>query len=238
MYCTKCGTEIPDSAKVCPRCGYPVRTRQGADSNRTGGRQPSEEYQPPENDGTVYETTEQTSRRTHLRNRLIGMGAVAVVVIAVAAAVLRLTGVGFEQPVKRFITGCFEGDFEQVLEAVPDQVVGYVIDKMGLQNVDAFVGTMNGFLQKSLDEAGNLLGENWDYSYEIVEENDFSQEEIQNFNQKMDAIGLEELQADEGKSIRVEVRLESEDGENSEENTTIVDVVKIGGRWYLANLNF
>lgn len=29
MYCTKCGTEIPDSAKGLPRCGYPARTRQG-----------------------------------------------------------------------------------------------------------------------------------------------------------------------------------------------------------------
>lgn len=41
MYCTQCGTQLPQGAKFCPSCGTPVKPPEGGGGDQASGAPPS-----------------------------------------------------------------------------------------------------------------------------------------------------------------------------------------------------
>ena len=199
-----------------------------------GAYQPGGSYQ---SGGGAYQPGGNTAgaRSAGNRNRIIGIAAVAVVIVVVAFLLIRLLlgGGGYEDPVRNAIEGVLDGDAGKILDAMPDEMIEMGMEELDVDSrreLEEMVDEM--MVQPMQEQLNSELGDDWDYSYEIVDTEDFSRSELRDFNEQMADAGFD-LEADEGKFVEVELTVESEEG--SEDDTTEVRVVKIGRKWYLAD---
>ncbi len=216
------------------QAGGGYQSNNGAYQSGGGAYQPGGGYQ---SGGGAYQPGGNTAgaQSAGNRNRIIGIAAVAVVIVVVAFLLIRLLlgGGGYEDPVRNAIEGVLDGDAGKILDAMPDEMIEMGMEELDVDSrreLEEMVDEM--MVQPMQEQLNSELGDDWDYSYEIVDTEDFSRSELRDFNEQMADAGFD-LEADEGKFVEVELTVESEEG--SEDDTTEVRVVKIGRKWYLAD---
>ncbi len=199
-----------------------------------GAYQPGGSYQ---SGGGAYQPGGNTvgTKNTGNRNRIIGIAAVAVVIVVAAFLVIRLLlgGGGYEKPVKNVMEGILDGDAGKILDAMPDEMVEMGMEELNVDSrkeLEEMIDEM--LIQPMQEQLNSELGDDWDYSYEIVDTEDLSRSELRDFNEQMADTGFD-LEAEEGKIVEVELTVRA--GEEEESDSMEVRVVKIGRKWYLAD---
>ncbi len=213
MYCGKCGAQQADDAAFCSECGAKLQTT-------------SQSANPvPEAD---VNTAAPMPVQQKQKNRIIGIAAVAVLVIVVIVlGVLIFGGRSYKSAVKQFMKGTFEGDAKAIMKVLPKDYLNVMMEEEGYDSKKEAQED----LQKQLDRTIKLLNQqfdDWKYSYEITETEDYSKKDLKDLNEDLEEYGI---QAKAAKDVTVDVTLKSKDGK--ETNDQEVTVIKIGGSWYL-----
>ncbi len=240
MFCGNCGSEIPDEAKYCPKCGSHVA---GAGTYQSGGGSGAGTYQGQGGSGAgTYPGGDSSGGRGNAKpankNRTIGVIVlVTAVILIVLIARLLLGGRGYERTAEEYVEAMFEADAESMMELMPGDLTDALEEEIAssewLGGTDAVYRYLNMELADSLSSIDDQLGSGWDYSCEIIDTEDWSQGELSEW---IDDILYDygvNIEAREGKTVTVLVTMESSDGLMTEEEEVPVPVVKIGRTWYV-----
>lgn len=219
MYCGNCGANLSEGSVFCPACGSKV-TGEGPEFS-FGSKAPE--------------------KKTGGNYRMIGIVVVAVLAVFVAVIGVLVFGIfggrSEEKVVKSYVEGSFKPDAELILSLMPKQVRDKAVEELEkeeyLWGEEEVADYLNEQLQSYIDQVDAQLGDGWNYSYEIVEEEDYDQSRLRNLKVQYREMGVEEFTADAAKEIKVEIAVESADKETSVTRNLYVTVVKIGRSWYL-----
>lgn len=211
-YCAKCGKEISDTATFCPSCGAKVA---------------------PGMQGTSGVQFQKATPGTTRRKTPILAGVVALVLLFVVIFGIRsLMTPAYEKPIKLFEEGINKGSFSKMKKALSP---GLVEDEFGIIPDSVTDEQLDDALQ---NEMQNDFGIG---TYKIeLKVNGKEKIDSKNLEQVLQRrYGINDDDARQAKAaylLNVKVTASIDSG-TEEENIKMV-VIKIGGTWYIASLDF
>ena len=149
MFCGNCGAQNPDDAMFCKSCGSPLQaappsggyTQYGGPEQGTSYYDPSQggQYSDPAQSGQYYgqsqagqyyaQAATASAAQVNRRHRIIGIAAVAIVVIAVFFLLSSLFGGrSYKSTVTQFLDASFDGDARAIFDLLPDDLIDYMTD--------------------------------------------------------------------------------------------------------------
>ena len=218
MFCRKCGAQISEGVAFCPKCGESVVEENG---KRTVG---GEQIHKP-----ILEKDNQIKK-----HRITGIVTViAIVVIVVVFGINIFGGRSAKKTVKKYVEGQMEGNGEELIDLFPKELIAGICEEEGYLNKQEMSEEVEDRLQEQLEQIDEEYGEGWKYSYEIIEAEDYSIEDLRDMRQDYQEEYDIRLDIEEAKEVKIEVTTSSKDGENSTTNTMHVELIKVGNSWYI-----
>lgn len=212
MFCGKCGAKNEDNAEVCSNCGAQLKVNKSTQISLS-----------------LPEQNERNKR----------MGIIAVVIVAIAAILISvfLFGGGYKSTIKKYVNASFEGDAKSLLKLIPKKMVGYVLEEAKqegyyLSDTEDLIPYLNEELREQLDYLDSYFGEGWKYSYEITEEEDVKDTDLEDIKVEYKKLGIK---VSDAKSVDVEITATSDETEAS--NSLYIDLIKVGHSWYVDALS-
>ena len=92
--------------------------------------------------------------------------------------------------------------------------------------------------ENSFDTMADLYGKGWTYEYEIVDEDPYRDSELEDVEDFYDDAEADVPDVSEGREYEVEVTVVDKDGDDEEERTMTIGVVKSNGHWYLDPMRY
>ncbi len=208
MFCGKCGAQNLDDATFCKECGAPLN---GASTARSDA-------------GTV-----RSKQASNASNRKIGIAAVAIVAIVLVIILVSLFGGrSYKSVVNKFVDASLSADGKVMVSLIPDEVI-----KVGCEEEDMteseFIEYFTEELEDELDDIERYY-EDWSYSYEIVEVEDYSSKALKSLHEDYEDEFDVDVKA--AKTVTVEVTIKA-DEDNEFSNSLDVEVIKVGRSWYI-----
>lgn len=240
--CPQCGAPLPAGASFCPSCGH----RFGAGSAGAAGAMGSTCPQcgsPLPSGASACPTCGYVVKQKKAANyKAIGIGAVAVVAVVVLAAVgiffIFFRGNNPEDVVKDYLEFCLNEDMGY--DSMPFMDPAYVNAVMDEANYDD--EDMRDWIEEnrenSFDTMADLYGKGWTYEYEIVDEDPYRDSELEDVEDFYDDAEADVPDVSEGREYEVEVTVVDKDGDDEEERTMTIGVVKSNGHWYLDPMRY
>lgn len=163
--------------------------------------------------------------------------AVAIVGIAVILAVVLLiknvAGRSYKKTVKIYVKASLSGDAEELIDLMPEEMIDKTFEEEGFLNKEEMAEELEETLEEYLDNLDDYYGKGWKYSYEIVDETDYSISELRELRMDLKEDYDIRLDIEEAKEVEVELEVTSKDGETSNTTSMGIDVIKIGNKWYI-----
>lgn len=224
MFCGNCGTQNDDHAVFCQNCGARLDAG-GQNQNQQYQQNQQWQQQPVQPDNYSYQSESSAPVVTPKKN--IGKLKILIPVVAVLAVVFLLFSLlggsgGYEKPVDNFIQGALDKNAKKLVSAIPQAY----IKNSGMSKKELISK-----IQESLDEAGDvysLFGEDVDISYKIIDAEDIVGEDLQDIKDDCKESGVKVSAA---KDVDVKATAKMESGTDSE--TTTIQVIKVGRKWYI-----
>lgn len=225
MFCEKCGTALEDGAAFCSNCGEafgsvvvaPVAPAEPVVDNGYDA-------------GADYNVGADAAAKTpNNKNKIIAIAAAAVVVIVAVVLVLVLCTGGAKKTLNKYLDIRYnaEGSVKSFVSYMyPDEILEERLEDMDMTEDEYIVE-----LEESLEEyKEEMEDEGISYKFEILNEKDMKAKDLRDYNEELEDYGIE---ASKGKVFKVKV-IEYIDGDKEDSNTIEVELVKIGGSWYIA----
>lgn len=229
MFCRNCGTQMDEGVKFCPNCGTPTEGPMGnAGQGTAPAAPPTGKKKPP----------------------YVAIGAIVVAVVLVIAIIFGMRscvsnvagGLGkstgeaksngedsYTQVVETYMEAIEECDGEKYLSLSPEEMIEFQEKEEGLDREEQEEEMT---VKMEVDRI-DLYGEaDVKYVYKIVDEKSWSEEEIKDAQNDLEASGIDmEIQA--GKDVNVQTTV-MVDGEEDEEHsgTQRLMLIKVDGKWY------
>lgn len=163
--------------------------------------------------------------------------AVAIVGIAVILAAVLLiknvAGRSYKKTVKIYVKASLSGDAEELIDLMPEEMIDKTFEEEGFLNKEEMAEELEETLEEYLDSLDDYYGKGWKYSYEIVDETDYSISELRELRMDLKEDYDIRLDIEEAKEVEVELEVTSKDGETSNTTSMGIDVIKIGNKWYI-----
>lgn len=213
MFCRKCGTKNDDNAKFCVNCGERFISSQPVN------REPVMQANP--------------SGSVKVRNRKVGKQAVVIVaILVVVAAFLLLGGRSYKKTANQFIDALFYADANTIVNLLPDKVVNYMVRERFDSRREMIEELEEELNYDFVDSMKWSYGDNWKYSYKIVNVEDLSPKELKSLKGEYKEMGIK---VSDAKIVNMKVTISTKDDEDSE----IIDVgvIKVGRSWYIDIIN-
>ncbi len=241
MFCSKCGSQIPEGAAFCPNCGQTVGNQpENGNPSSFGNQQNTGAYQSggytyPGNEG--YPPTEAYTAGRGRRNKgIIAIIIIAIIAIAALAVFLifnlfsdkeETTGyASYEQPVITYLGSLFEGDAEKAAGTISEDCLALTYgESMDLEMLQS------GLEEEVIEPMQENIGDDFDYSIDITDVENAPEDDLQETNELFREYTGTEIE--DAKLVRATVTVTA-DGETDEASTSL-GVVKIDGKWYLAS---
>lgn len=198
--CPSCNTHCEDEALFCTSCG--------AKLEEAGAPNPA-----PVN---------------KIDPKKIGI-VVLIAAVLVAAFCLLFGGNKSEKTAEKYVEAMMEADAGKLMDLMPDDYLDYVMESMEAEWED-LEEDLQSYLDYMMESYNEEYGEDFKYSYEIVDSEEQEQDEIDEMNEELADMELD-IEIKKAIDYEIELTLEGEDGED--ELTENVTVVKIGSKWYI-----
>lgn len=207
MFCRKCGEQVSGSEKFCPKCGAQIVAVQNTGNGGFGG--------------TTVETGAVGGQK---KVPYLAIGAIALVVIVAIVLVKTLFfSNNYEKPVKTFIKAIEKQDVDMLLSVFPDEIYEYMEEESGMDEDEVLE-----YLEYSVESMSDYYLGDIKIKYEIDDATDLSKREISDIEDDFYDI----MEIKDGKEIDIEIKVYV-DGEKMEDTETTMEVIKVGGKWYL-----
>lgn len=221
MFCGSCGTKVDRTFQFCRQCGK---------STTSGKKQVN-----------VFQSVSMRGPATNKKRRKhVLVAALLVAVIAIAATVL-LGGRSYKAVVKQYVDASVNGDFTKIWELLPKKVQEGAVDYIGqwydVDDTSDVIDLLEDSFNSSLTSIKVQLGEKGKYSYEIVNEQEYSMRELNSLKEELQDIAGQNIAVSSAKTVLVELNVTEESGE-SHTHAMPVKVVEIGRSWYLGGLGY
>lgn len=215
MFCNNCGSEIKEGSNVCFKCGEKV------------------------SDTMVFNNNNLIGKSESIKNNTIIKKAIAMVgffVVAVFAIWLIFGGRSYKKVIEVAVessNSMTKESVEDVIKLFPEDVLAVIMEEEELDSKEELVDEL--FREK--ERYKEQLDKVDDISYKIIEEEDFSEVEIKELMEKYEETGVKlKKKIKSAKHVKVEMTIDIKGGEERSSETTY-DVIKIGRKWYLADLS-
>ena len=222
MFCGNCGNQIPDGVGFCPNCG-----------NATGAQE------------AAPVTTEAPVAKKSKKNMIIGIAAVAIVVALAIILICVIAGGGKANDPEGVVLGYMEatmdGDIDEMLSYLHDDVVDAIVEKQYDGDKDAFIEEGEEAMEGALEMFEEM---GLEYSFEVVSVDEPDEDELKDYIEYMDEMLKEEfdieLDIKDAAIVEVEITMSGEfmGEEMNETETEEFEVIKIGKKWYLSPESF
>ncbi len=222
MFCKKCGTELKEGAKFCPKCGTPVSAETGTQTQeQPAGVQP----QP---------AADLAGAKAGKKIPYVAIGALVIVIIAVVLFVRSCAGGGYEQPIKNLVKGIENKNGNQILSVFSDEMLEIMEQESGYDR-DEMAEMMEDMFNYDIGDV-SISDVDYKMDYEIKDTLDLSAREIKNIEDELSDDGLD-IDIKEGKEVELTLTISIDSlGFEQEEDMTL-EVIKVGGDWYINPLS-
>lgn len=204
MFCRKCGEQISGNEKFCPRCGAPV----------TSTPQPGMQGA-----GRSAGAAAAKKKPPYLA---IGLIAVVAIVVIVAVKLLFFSN-NYEKPVKNLMKSIEKQDTKLLISTIPDDVFDVLEEELGMDK-DEIVDQLDGMISDIADEYDGKIK----VEYEIEDVHKLKKSEIKEIEDGL----FDSVEIKEGKRLEISTVFYV-DGEIEEEEDMELNVIKVGGKWYI-----
>lgn len=223
MFCGRCGTQNPDNAAFCKKCGTKLNGQ-----TKVPARTPAK---------TPVKTQPQTQRKTSApkynrrQDKKVGMIAVAAVAVVVLILIFALFGGrSYKSTVKQFFNATFDVDGKAIVNLIPDDLISYALEESGYDEdeLDEMIEDIEDEFQDQLSSINRYLGDDWDVSYKILSAENIKGDDLKELKEDYKDIGVKVTAA---KDVEMELTIKAGETENS--NTITISLIKVGRSWYL-----
>lgn len=225
MYCTKCGEKNSDSAKFCVKCGKPLSA--GSHTANFRVRQTA---------GIRADRTGRTVLLKKVDKKSAAAGVIAIIVIAALAFIL-LGGRSSDAVIKKYIESSMKCDAEAIWNLLPKEMQQAALkeaeEEENLYGEKEVIEYIQEEMEDMVDYLFSSLGNDWNYSWAIKDEEEYDAGELRELNQDFRSDGLEGFTADAAKDVEVELTVTS--AGNSDSRSMYITLIKIGHKWYLGD---
>lgn len=205
MFCRKCGEQISGAEKFCPKCGAQVVMTQQPNPGNPGG--------PGKAQGTGKKNVP-----------YLAIGAIAIVLIVVIVLVKSLFfSNNYEKPIENVMKAIEKQDIDLLMSVFPDEIYEYLEEETGM-DADEVIE----YMEDSMESMADMYLGDIQIKYEIDDATELSKKEIKEIEEELYDI----IDVKEGKAVDVEMKMYV-DGEKVEDSETTMNVIKVGGKWYL-----
>ena len=210
MFCERCGTQNPETAKYCRNCG--------AELKKSNNRKPT---------FTVP---------NHSTPKNIGMIAViAAVLVVVLLGVGLFGGRSYKTTIKKYVKASFAADTETIVKLFPDKVIKYALEESDydVEDFQDLKYELSEQLQDQMSTLDDYMGEGWKFSYEITNDEIVEGDDLDDIKK-----GYEEANFKISAARNVEIEISIKGDKNEETVPMEIALIKSGRNWYLDALNF
>ncbi len=244
MICKYCGNEIPNNSAFCTHCGQKVEAQpvpapvpapaanvcatcgtplaEGAGFCTVCGTRVEKKAAPKPAGGGLS------------KNAILGIiagGAAAVLIGLTVLLICLFSGNSETDVVNSYVKAMCTADSDAFLSLCHDDMLEYILDEGGYDDVEELADAVEDNLQEMLDVMEKNYGDLEEYEYEIVKEKEYSDRKLKNLMEEIDDKYDLDLDISVAKTLEVEFVIYFEDEEvESEMEMTLV---KINGDWYL-----
>lgn len=204
MFCRKCGEQISGNEKFCPKCGAPVVSAQ--QPGMQGAGRPG---------GTA-------AAKKKPPYLAIGLIAVVAIVVIVAVKMLFFSN-NYEKPVKNLMKSIEKQDTKLLMSTIPDDVFDVLEEELDMDK-DEIVDQLDGMISELADEYDGKIK----VEYEIEDVHKLKKSEIKEIEDEL----YDSVEIKEGKRLEISTVFYV-DGEVEEEEDMYLNVIKVGGKWYI-----
>lgn len=203
MFCGKCGSNNPENAKICSKCGAQLGNASYSVPN-----------------------AQAAAKKSAKTNKMVGIGIVVVVAVILLIIIFSLFGRGYKSTVKKYINASYSGNGKTIVSLIPKKAVKDYLKEEDYEKSD-LIDDISYELNKQL----NRLGDNWSYTYKIVDVDDMDSDDLEDL--KDDYRDYYGIKIKGAKEVEVEMTIRVKSSNYEGTDTVYVPVVKIGSSWYL-----
>ena len=214
-FCPQCGSQISDDSAFCANCGTKFE-EVASINNASYEAQPVDSYSVDQ--GAIYEAPNKSAKR----NKIIGIAAVAIVLIVVIGIVISLFTGGYKGAVKAYMKAIETCDYDDIEDAMPE----VMIDAM-LEEYDGDKDKVEKLWKSEWDEVSSV-------DYDIVDSEKFNKDQLDGLKKYLegafeDSVD-EKIKVSKAYEVKTKVKFESKDGDE-EADTFYFIVAKVNGDW-------
>ncbi len=219
MFCGKCGTQNQDNAAFCKECGAQLsQTKAPANAN---ARIPLQVKPRPQRKHVAPKGKYRQDKK---------MGIIAAAVIVLIAAIVLFGGRSYKSTVNKYVKAQFNVDAAAIIRLIPDDVIDYMLEDKGYDkdDLDGLIEEANDSMQDDIDSIKRYFGENWKFSYKIINAEDIKGDNLKDLKKDYKRMGVNISAA---KTAEVEYTVKF--GELESSNSMKFSLIKVGRSWYL-----
>lgn len=221
MFCGKCGTQNPDQAAFCKKCGTRLNVQNKPATVTTAKTSVRGPVQP--------QRGRPAPKRKRRQDKKVGMIAVAVVtVILLITAFALFGGRSYKATIKQFVNAQFDVDAEKLVKLIPDGVLDYTLEEEGFDDLDEMIDELNDNIQDQIDYIERYLGTDWSVSYEITSVEKMPSKDLEKLKKTYKKC---DVKVSAAKTVELELTVKAGETENS--SSMDISLIKVGNSWYI-----
>lgn len=257
-FCVNCGARLEDEAVFCTSCGAQQPSAQQDNAQQGFGGQNPQGGMNMDNftaaasnmaqsagqavkntfDGVTFDSVKNSMSmdniknvgKTKNKNTIIGLAAVAVVVIILIALIFGVfVTPGYEKPIDTYCKAIEKGDGELYAKAMPEYLNDFNEEYMS----DKYDSVSEYYEDETLEMMTDLLedeyGDNIKISYKIMKKKDLKKKDLSDAEERIEDTYDEEVDISKGYKLKVKMKIKGSD--DKDDDNTWMYVYKIDGKW-------